>query len=136
MSEPMGGAPLDADDWQPEDRGVSAADTGGLDETNLEEGGLDTGIEDLEARDYAEPASFEAQDAQGPDVPSTTDDRLAERLDPNRHHAGEPEGIATALQPGGLIPGGGPAAGLQGALGTGGAQTGGDDTGDVASGGV
>ncbi|RAK56952.1 hypothetical protein [Phenylobacterium deserti] len=130
MSETFGSQPFGAGYRQPDEQDLSA------DEIGLDDGGLDTGAEDIEALDYSQADDLEAQADDGPNVPSTTDDRLAERLDPNRHHAGQPEGLATPLQPGGLTPGGGPAAGMQGAVGTGGGQTGGSDTGDVASGGV
>jgi hypothetical protein len=43
---------------------------------------------------------------------------------------GAPQGLATSLQPGGLVPGKSPAAGV-GSLGTGGAPTGGKPTGDL-----
>lgn len=42
---------------------------------------------------------------------------------------GQGQGLTTPLQPGGTLPGGGPASGVAGAIGTGGAQTGGADTG-------
>lgn len=45
------------------------------------------------------------------------------------------EGVATSLQPGGIIPGGGPGA-TQGSLGTGGGSTGGADTGAVKRDGI
>jgi hypothetical protein len=43
---------------------------------------------------------------------------------------GGPSGIATSLQPGGVLPGGGPGA-SQGSLGTGGGQTADQDSGAV-----
>jgi hypothetical protein len=49
--------------------------------------------------------------------------------------AGAADGIASPLQPGGTVPGGGPGA-SQGSLGTGGGQTGGRDSGAVKRGGV
>jgi hypothetical protein len=49
--------------------------------------------------------------------------------------SGGPEGLATPLQPGGLIPGGGPGA-SQGSLGTGGGSTAGQDSGAVKRDGI
>ena len=54
---------------------------------------------------------------------------------PTTHDPGNPGGLATKLQPGGTVPGGGPGAST-GSIGTGGGSTGAAPTGSVKRSGI